>query len=83
MTRSRVSLPGHRRVASALGAGALAASLALAGCSSSSPKGGGTIPPLNTAGASAASTTGPAASGGASAAPVSYTHLTLPTNREV
>ena len=67
MTRSRVSLPGHRRVASALGAGALAASLALAGCSSSSPKGGGTIPPLNTAGASAASTTAPAASGGASA----------------
>ena len=67
MTRSRASLPGHRRVASALGAGALAASLALAGCSSSSPKGGGTIPPLNTAGASAASTTGPAASGGASA----------------
>ena len=66
MTRSRVSLPGHRRVASALGAGALAASLALAGCSSSSPKGGGTIPPLNTAGASAASTTAPAASGGAS-----------------
>ena len=66
MTRSRVSLPGHRRVASALGAGALAASLALAGCSSGSPKGGGTIPPLNTAGASAASTTAPAASGGAS-----------------
>lgn len=66
MTRSRVSLPGHRRVASALGAGALAASLALAGCSSGSPKGGGTIPPLKTAGASAASTTGPAASGGAS-----------------
>ena len=66
MTRSRVSLPGHRRVASALGAGALAASLALAGCSSSNPKGGGTIPPLNTAGASAASTTAPAASGGAS-----------------
>ena len=67
MTRSRASLPGHRRVASTLGAGALAASLALAGCSSGSPKGGGTIPPLNTAGASAASTTGPAASGGASA----------------
>ena len=66
MTRSRVSLPGHRRVASALGAGVLAASLALAGCSSSNPKGGGTIPPLNTAGASAASTTAPAASGGAS-----------------
>ena len=67
MARSRVSLPGHRRVASALGAGVLAASLALAGCSSSNPKGGGTIPPLNTAGASAASTTAPAASGGASA----------------
>ena len=67
MTRSRVSLPGHRRVASALGAGVLAASLALAGCSSSNPKGGGKIPPLNTAGASAASTTAPAASGGASA----------------
>lgn len=66
MTRSRASLPGHRRVASALGAGALAASLALVGCSSSNPKGGGTIPPLNTAGASAASTTAPAASGGAS-----------------
>ena len=66
MTRSRASLPGHRRVASALGAGVLAASLALAGCSSGSPKGGGTIPPLKTAGASAASTTGPAASGGAS-----------------
>ena len=73
MTRSRVILPGRRRVASALGAGVLAASLALAGCSSGSPKGGGTIPPLNTAGASAASTTAPAASGGtsstASAAP--------------
>ncbi|WP_279012707.1 hypothetical protein [Actinomyces oris] len=66
MTRSRASLPGHRRVASALGAGVLAASLALVGCSSGSPKGGGTIPPLNTAGASAASTTAPAASGGAS-----------------
>ena len=66
MTRSRVSLPGHRRVASALGAGALAASLALAGCSSSSPKGGGTIPPLNTAGASSGSTASAPASGGAS-----------------
>ena len=66
MARSRVSLPGHRRVASTLGAGVLVGSLALAGCSSSTPKGGGTIPPLNTAGASAASTTGSAASGGAS-----------------
>ena len=67
MTRSRVSLPGHRRVASALGAGVLAASLALAGCSSSSPKGGGTIPPLNTAGTSSGSTAPASASGGASA----------------
>ena len=67
MTRSRVSLPGHRRVASALGAGALAASLALAGCSSGSPKGGGTIPPLNTAGTSSGSTAPASASGGASA----------------
>ena len=66
MTRSLARLSGRCRVASALGAGVLAASLALAGCSSSSPKGGGTIPPLNTAGASAASTTAPAASGGAS-----------------
>ena len=68
MTRSRVSLPGRRRLASALGAGALAGSLALAGCSSSSPKGGGTIPPVNTAGAGGGSTVSPAASGGASAA---------------
>ena len=67
MNRSRVSLPGHRRVASALGAGVLAASLALAGCSSSSPKGGGTIPPLNTAGTSSGSTAPASASGGASA----------------
>lgn len=67
MTRSRASLPGHRRVASALGAGVLAASLALAGCSSSSPKGGGTIPPLNTAGTSSGSTAPASASGGASA----------------
>ena len=63
MTRSLARLSG-RRVASALGAGALAVSLVLAGCSSSSPKGGGTIPPLNTAGASSGSTA-PAASGGA------------------
>ena len=68
MARSRVSLPGRRRVASALGAGVLAGSLALTGCSSSSPKGGGTIPPLSTAGAGGGSTASPAASGGASAA---------------
>ena len=66
MTRSLVHLPGRPRLASALGAGALAASLALAGCSSSSPKGGGTIPPLNTAGASSGSTASAPASGGAS-----------------
>ena len=68
MVRSFAHLPGRRRVAIALGVGVLAGSLALAGCSSSSPKGGGTIPPVNTAGASTASTTAPAASGGASAA---------------
>ena len=67
MARSLVRLSGRHRAASALGVGVLAGSLVLAGCSSSSPKGGGTIPPLNTAGASAASTTAPAASGGASA----------------
>ena len=66
MVRSFAHLPGRRRVAGALGAGVLAGSLALAGCSSSSPKGGGTIPPVNTAGASTASTTAPAASGGTS-----------------
>ena len=70
MARSLVRLSGRRRVASVLGVGVLAGSLALAGCSSSSPKGGGTIPPLNTAGASTASTTSASASasGGASAA---------------
>ena len=67
MARSLICLSGRRRVASALGVGVLAGSLALAGCSSSSPKGGGTIPPVNTAGASTASTTAPAASGAASA----------------
>ena len=66
MTRSLICLSGHRRVASALGAGVLAASLALVGCSSSSPKGGGTIPPVNTAGASGGSTASASASGGAS-----------------
>ena len=66
MARSRVSLPGRRRLASALGAGVLAGSLALTGCSSGSPKGGGTIPPLSTAGAGGGSTASPAASGGTS-----------------
>ena len=69
MTRSLVGLSGRRRVASVLGVGLLAGSLALAGCSSTSPKGGGTIPPLNTGGTSGSSTASPAAtsaSGGAS-----------------
>ena len=66
MACSRVGLPGCRRVAGALGAGVLAGSLALAGCSSSSPKGGGTIPPVSTAGAGGGSTASPAASGGVS-----------------
>ena len=68
MARSLVGLSGRRRVAGALGVGVLAGSLALAGCSSGSPKGGGTIPPLSTAGAGGGSTASPAASGGASAA---------------
>ena len=66
MTRSLARLSGRRRAVCALGAGLLAASLALVGCSSSSPKGGGTIPPLNTAGASSGSTAPASASGGAS-----------------
>ncbi|OLO76928.1 hypothetical protein BKH15_06905 [Actinomyces oris] len=66
MARSLARLSGRRRAVSALGAGVLAASLALAGCSSSSPKGGGTIPPLNTAGASSGSAASTSASGGAS-----------------
>ena len=67
MARSRVSLPDRRRVASALGAGVLAGSLALAGCSSGSAKGGGTIPPVNTAGASGGSTASAPASASAGA----------------
>ena len=66
MARSLVGLSGRRRLASALGVGVLAGSLALAGCSSSSPKGGGTIPPVNTAGAGGGSTASAPASGGAS-----------------
>jgi len=66
MARSLVGLPGRRRLASALGAGVLVGSLALVGCSSGSPKGGGTIPPLKTAGAGGGSTASSAASGGTS-----------------
>ena len=68
MARSLVRLSGHRRVASALGVGLLAGSLALAGCSSSSPKGGGTIPPVNTAGSGTGSSASASASAGASGA---------------
>ena len=67
MTRSLVGLSGRCRVASVLGVGLLAGSLALTGCSSSSPKGGGTIPPLNTGGTSGSSTASPAATSAASA----------------
>ena len=65
MTRSLACLSG-RRVASALGTGVLVGSLALVGCSSSNPKGGGTIPPVNTAGTGGGSTAPAPASGGAS-----------------
>ena len=68
MARSLVHLSGSRRVASALGVGVLAGSLVLAGCSSSSPKGGGgTLPPMNTVGASSDSTSPSTAAGAASA----------------
>ena len=67
MARSLVCLAGRGRVASALGVGLLVGSLALVGCSSGSPKGGGTIPPLNTAGAGGGSSASVSASGRASA----------------
>ena len=67
MARSLVCLSGRRRVAGALGAGVLVGSLTLVGCSSSSPKGGGTIPPLNTAGSGTGLSASASASGGASA----------------
>ena len=66
MARSLVGLSGRRRVAGALGVGVLVGSLALAGCSSGSPKGGGTIPPLSTAGAGGGSTASAPAAGGTS-----------------
>ena len=67
MARSLARLSGRGRVTGALGVGLLVGSLALVGCSSGSPKGGGTIPPVNTAGASSGSTAPASASGGASA----------------
>ena len=58
---------GHRRLASALGAGTLICALVLAGCSSGSQKsGGGTLPPMNTVGASSDSTSPSTAAGAAS-----------------
>ena len=87
MARSLICLSDRHRVAGALGAGVLVGSLALAGCSSGSPKGGGTIPPLNTAGASGGSSASPAAtsagpagaSGAASAGAVTAESLSDPT----
>ena len=67
MARSLIRLSDRHRVAGALGASVLVGSLALVGCSSNSPKGGGTIPPLNTAGAGGGSSASVSASGGASA----------------
>ena len=87
MARSLVRLSGRRRVASVLGVGVLVGSLALVGCSSGSPKGGGTIPPLNTAGSGTGSSASPAAtsagpagaSGAASAGAVTAESLSDPT----
>ena len=87
MARSLVRLSGRCRVAGTLGAGVLVGSLALVGCSSGSPKGGGTIPPLNTAGSGTSSSASPAAtsagpagaSGAASAGAVTAESLSDPT----
>ena len=84
MTHFPVRPSGRRRTASALGAGVLVGSLALAGCSAGGAKGGGTIPPLNTAGASGGSSvsstaTSAGASGAASAGAVTAESLSDPT----
>ena len=50
------------------GSGLLAGSLALAGCSNKGAKGGGTIPPVNSASAGSRSTASSVASGGAASA---------------
>lgn len=68
MARSLSCLSGRRRVTSALGVGVLASSLALAGCSNKGAKGGGTIPPVNSASAGSRSTASSVASGGAASA---------------
>ena len=67
MARSLVRLSGRGRVVSELGVGLLVGSLALVGCSSGSPKGGGTVPPVSTAGAGGGSSVSASASGGVSA----------------
>ena len=67
MPRSLIRIPGPCRATVALGVGVLAGSLVLVGCSSGSAKGGGTIPPVNTAGAGGGSAASVSASGGASA----------------
>ena len=59
----------RRRFTGVAGTAVLAGCLVLAGCSSSSPKGGGTVPPLKTAASGASASTGATASAGASASP--------------
>ena len=78
MVRSLVGLSGRRRVAGALGVGVLAGSLVLAGCSSGSPKGGGTIPPLKTAGASGAASAGAVTAESLSDPDLGYTVASIP-----
>ena len=67
MPRSLIRIPGPCRATVALGVGVLAGSLVLVGCSSGSPKGGGTIPPVNTVGASGGSAASASVPGGGSA----------------
>ena len=67
MPRSLIRIPGPCRATVALGVGVLAGSLVLVGCSSGSAKGGGTIPPVNTVGASGGSAASASVPGGGSA----------------
>ena len=59
----------RRRFTGVAGTAVLAGCLVLAGCSSSSPKGGGTVPPLKTAASGSSTSAGATASAGASASP--------------
>ena len=59
----------RRRFTGVAGTAVLAGCLVLAGCSSSSPKGGGTVPPLKTAASGASASAGATASARASASP--------------